>query len=101
MSNKQQPQPRNRALWEQEQQQSGELEILQTVHLNAIANDERVRDALKTPELQQLIRSIDGSRARLEALAAAQHNVPEFDAFCSHILSVIYGAEDARWKRNY
>lgn len=93
------PQSRNRAVWEQQQAEqggTGELEILDNVHLDALSNDKDIRNMIKTPELQQLIASIDGSRCRLEALVAAQHNVPQFDKFCEHVLAVIYGAEDAK-----
>ncbi len=98
MASRNAEQARNRALW-LAQEESGELEILEPVHLAALAADPRVRNALKTPELQQLIRNIDGSRCRLEALHAAQVNQPQFDAFADLLLGVIYAAEDAKRTR--
>ncbi len=96
-SSAREPAARNRALWPPELATSGELEVLQAEHLDALARHRGVRDALATPELRALITAVDGSRCRLEALAAAQHNVPEFKRFCELVLGVVYATEDARW----
>ena len=90
---------RNRALWDAANANQGELELLEPAHLDALARDAGIVDALRTPELQLLIRSVDGSRCRLEALAAAEHNVPQFRQFCQQLLRCIYDAEDARHRR--
>ena len=103
MSNQKQQQQtsRNRALYSSEQEEESELEMLQRVHLQALEANPQIRDALKTKELQELIRNIDKSKCRLEALAAAEHNVPQFKQFCELLLEVVYGVEDARHKYNY
>ena len=103
MSNQkhQQQTSRNRALYSSEQEEESELEMLQRVHLQALEANPQIRDALKTKELQELIRNIDKSKCRLEALAAAEHNVPQFKQFCELLLGVVYGVEDARHKYNY
>jgi hypothetical protein len=85
---------RNRALWNSQNQE--ELEMLEQIHLHALQSNKNIRDALKTKELQDLIRNIDKSKCRLEALAAAQHNIPQFREFCQLLLSSIYGAEDSK-----
>ena len=108
-SNQQQQQQtaRNRALWSSNNNSNnnddgeGELEMLQRVHLQALESHPEIRNALKTKELQDLIRNIDKSKCRLEALAAAEHNVPQFKQFCELLLGVIYGVEDARHRYNY
>jgi hypothetical protein len=61
--------------------------------LEALRADRDVRDQLRSAELRRVIATIDGSRAQLEALAAARHNIPEFDSFCEHLLHLIYSAE--------
>jgi hypothetical protein len=60
--------------------------VLNAQQLDALVHDTDIRDALKTPELRRLLMTIDGSRSRLDALAAAQHNVPEFREFCDAVL---------------
>lgn len=66
------------------------LEILSEAHLRALTDDEEIRKSLRSAELQTLIRNVDSSRCRLEALAAAQHNIPEFKAFCDAVLRNIH-----------
>lgn len=68
---------------------SGELTVLQSAHLVALANNPTIRNQLKTAELRKLLRIIDNSRSRLDALDAALHNVPEFREFCSDVLATI------------
>jgi hypothetical protein len=58
----------------------------------ALAQDSGILDKLKSPELQKVLSIIDNSRARLEALDAAMHNIPEFKAFCAEVLSCIDNA---------
>ncbi len=72
-----------------EYDEDGQLAVLSDEHLAALANDPSIRGALKSTELRELLRSIDGSRSRLDALAAAQHNVPEFREFSDEILRVV------------
>ncbi len=91
---------RNRAIWSSQSAASSELEMLERPHLDALRADAQIRDALKTEELRELIRCIDGSKCRLEALAAAQHNVPQFKRFCEQVLGVVYTTEDARHRYN-
>lgn len=66
-----------------------DLLVLRDRHLAALAANPDLRQSLKSTELQALLVKIDSSRSRLEALAAARHNVPEFDAFCQQILSTL------------
>ena len=90
---------RNRALWNNSSvDQRDELEMLEQIHLQALQSNQNIRDALKTKELQDLIRNIDKSKCRLEALAAAQHNIPQFREFCQLLLGTIYDAEDNKYK---
>lgn len=67
--------------------------ILQEKHLSALANDATVRSALRSPSLQKLIRTIDASRSRLDALDAAQYNNADFKRFCSEVMRAIAKAE--------
>ena len=69
---------------------SEDFELLDEAHLGALANDRYLRDALRTAELRSLLRIIDNSRSRLDALDAAMHNVPQFNDFCQKVLGVIY-----------
>lgn len=55
----------------------------------ALASNKRILNQLKSKELQRTLRIIDNSRARLEALEAAMHNIPEFREFCKEILTCI------------
>lgn len=70
-----------------------ELVVLDEVHLVALAHDKTIRDQLKTEELRKLLRIVNNSRSRLDALDAAIHNVPEFKEFCLHLLQVIDAAQ--------
>jgi hypothetical protein len=63
--------------------------VLNDAQLAQLASSPAIRSQLRTPELQRLLLTVDGSRSRLDALAAAQHNVPEFQAFCNLVLSSI------------
>lgn len=47
---------------------------------------------LKSAELQEIIRIIDGSRTRVEALEAGMHNVPEFREFVKLVERTIRAA---------
>ncbi|KAK7201383.1 HIT zinc finger containing protein [Novymonas esmeraldas] len=67
--------------------------ILQEKHLGALANHPRVRRALRSPALQKLIKTIDGSRSRLDALDAAQYNNADFKDFCDDVMRVIAEVE--------
>lgn len=67
--------------------------ILQEKHLGALAHDPRVRSALRSPSLQKLIKTIDSSRSRLDALEAAQYNNADFKGFCDAVLRVIAEVE--------
>jgi hypothetical protein len=73
-----------------------ELEILTPAHLSALANHREIRNQLKTKELQKLMKIIDNSRCRLEALEAALHNVPEFKAFCATVLQTVYNVDSSK-----
>ncbi|KAG5469497.1 hypothetical protein LSCM1_02719 [Leishmania martiniquensis] len=67
--------------------------ILQEKHLSALANHPRVRSALRSASLQKLIKTIDSSRSRLDALEAAQYNNAEFKGFCEEVMRVIAEVE--------
>ncbi|KAG5493643.1 hypothetical protein JIQ42_02017 [Leishmania sp. Namibia] len=67
--------------------------ILQEKHLGALANHPRVRSALRSLSLQKLIKTIDGSRSRLDALEAAQYNNADFKEFCDEVMRVIAEVE--------
>lgn len=67
--------------------------ILQEAHLRALANDPNVRGALRSPSLQKLIRTIDASRSRLDALDAAQYNNADFKRFCNDVIRAIAKVE--------
>jgi hypothetical protein len=71
-----------------------ELEVLRSVHLSALATNRDIRDQLKSSELRKLIRIIDNSRSRLDALDAALHNVPEFKDFCDLVLQTVHGCNE-------
>jgi len=64
--------------------------MLSRAQLHAIALDPRVKDEVKTKELQDLLKVVDGSRSRLDALETAMHNVPEFRSFVDNLLRVIW-----------
>ncbi|CBZ30018.1 conserved hypothetical protein [Leishmania mexicana MHOM/GT/2001/U1103] len=67
--------------------------ILQEKHLGALAHNPRVRSALRSPSLQKLIKTIDSSRSRLDALEAAQYNNADFRDFCDEVMRVIAEVE--------
>ncbi|AYU82205.1 HIT zinc finger containing protein [Leishmania donovani] len=67
--------------------------ILQEKHLGALAHDPRVRSALRSPSLQKLIKTVDSSRSRLDALEAAQYNNADFRDFCDAVMRVIAEVE--------
>lgn len=67
------------------------VEILSEYHIDVLRNDPKVRDHLRTRELREMIRTIDASRSRLDALETALHNSKEFNEFCRHLLRVIHG----------
>ncbi|CUG86262.1 Hypothetical protein, putative [Bodo saltans] len=71
-----------------------ELEVLRAPHLSALANHPSIRNQLKSRELQKLIRIINNSRSRLDALDAALHNVPEFKEFADLILTVVHSCNE-------
>lgn len=73
-----------------------DLVVLRREHLSAIANNLSIRNALKSEELKKLVRIIDGSRSRLDALDAALHNIPEFREFCNEVIMTIYGTRSPR-----
>ena len=58
--------------------------------LHALASDPRVANEVKTTELQALLKVVDGSRSRIDALETAIHNVPEFASFVQNILRIIW-----------
>jgi hypothetical protein len=66
-----------------------DLQVLTSAHLASLKDNRGVRAALRSGELRTLIGVIDSSRSRLEALAAARHNVPEFDNFCQQVLRAV------------
>lgn len=72
--------------------EDGSIQILGERQLNAIRHDKKVRDMLRTKELRAMIKIIDKSRSRLDALEAGLHNSTEFNHFCDHLLGVIYGS---------
>jgi hypothetical protein len=59
----------------------------------ALAADRHILNQLKSKELRRTLHIIDNSRARMEALDAAIHNIPEFRDLCKEILNCIDGAE--------
>jgi hypothetical protein len=66
-----------------------DLFVLRAPQLAALANDPTLRKMLKSHELRALLTTIDTSRSRLDALAAAQHNIPEFRDFCRHVIGIV------------
>lgn len=70
------------------------LTILSERHLRSLAHAPRIRDALKDTALQRLLRTIDGSRSRLDALDAAEFNNPLFAEFCKEVRAAIAAAEE-------
>lgn len=68
----------------------GNIQILGTRQLVALENDEKLRDMLRTRELRSMIKIIDKSRSRLDALEAAMHNSADFNSFCDYLLGVVY-----------
>lgn len=70
-----------------------ELDVLRGCHLSALANHPGIRNQIKSAELQKLIRIVNNSRSRLDALDAALHNVSEFKEFCDLVLSVVHSCD--------
>ncbi|KNH05421.1 Zinc finger HIT-type [Perkinsela sp. CCAP 1560/4] len=74
--------------------QSGQLPdmegLLTRKQMHALATDEKIAHQLKSRELQELMRCIDKSRSRLDALETAEHNIPEFAAFAEHVAQVLF-----------
>lgn len=73
----------------QGREQNDELLLLQESHLFALSTDREVVNHLKSAELRKLLLTIDRSRSRLDALAAARTNIDDFDQFCRTVLRVI------------
>eukprot|EP00758_Cryptobia_borreli_P007886 Tbor_TRINITY_DN5337_c3_g2::TRINITY_DN5337_c3_g2_i1::g.4218::m.4218 len=69
------------------------LEVLQMRHLEAICSHKQIRDYLRTKELRAMIRAVDNSRCRLEAMEASMYNSPDFKAFCDTIIGCISEVE--------
>jgi hypothetical protein len=82
------------AHWHGERGDDGRLVILGERHLVALRSSNAIRGPLKSGELQDIIRRIDGSRCRLDALDAALHNVPEFREFCEVVLTTVHAADE-------
>ncbi|KAF8283926.1 putative HIT zinc finger [Trypanosoma cruzi] len=78
---------------EGERDEDGELVVLGEAHLSELAHDTNIRKKLLSSELQQLLRVIDASRSRIDALEAAMANTPEFKEFCDEVLGVVSAAE--------
>lgn len=68
----------------------GELQVLGARQLEALRENRRVRDMLRTRELRGMIKIIDKSRSRIDALEAAIHNSGDFSDFCDMLLGIIY-----------
>ncbi|EPY41083.1 hypothetical protein AGDE_02842 [Angomonas deanei] len=58
----------------EEEDADGILYILSHAHLRALENDTEVTKPLRSHALQQLLKSIDRSKSRLDALEAALHS---------------------------
>ncbi|KPI83145.1 hypothetical protein ABL78_7833 [Leptomonas seymouri] len=92
----QQPASTRTAASNREEEVAGDMDavyILQERHLSALMNDANIRSALRSPSLQKLIRTIDSSRSRLDALDAAQYNNADFKKFCDDVMRIIAKAE--------
>lgn len=82
-----------------EEETDGALYVLKEAHLDAMMNDKSVRGALRSAELQGLLRTIDKSRSRLDALETAlAHNV-HFAEFCREVMNVIGEVQQVDAKR--
>jgi hypothetical protein len=66
-----------------------ELLVLDHRHLECLRASPQIRNLLKTSELQTVVKTIDASRSRLDALEAACHNIPEFAEFCQEVLRTL------------
>nr|CCC94873.1 conserved hypothetical protein [Trypanosoma congolense IL3000] len=75
--------------------EDGVLSVLGQAHLTAISHNQWVRDQLKSVELQRLMRIIDNSRSRIDALEAGLANIPDFKAFCDGLLKVLAEADES------
>ncbi|EAN79260.1 HIT zinc finger, putative [Trypanosoma equiperdum] len=69
--------------------EDGSLVVLGEAHLAALARDAKLRNQLRSAELQRLLRIVNISRSRVDALEAALANVPEFKGFCENVLEVL------------
>ncbi|ESL10030.1 hypothetical protein TRSC58_02242 [Trypanosoma rangeli SC58] len=78
---------------EGERDADGVLVVLGEAHLSELAHDKNIRNKLRSSELQRLLRVIDASRSRIDALEAAMTNNPEFKEFCDNVLGVVNAAE--------
>ncbi|RNF05128.1 zinc finger family protein [Trypanosoma rangeli] len=78
---------------EGERDADGELVVLGEAHLSELAHNTNIRNKLRSSELQRLLRVIDSSRSRIDALEAAMANNPEFKEFCDNVLGVVNAAE--------
>lgn len=67
--------------------------ILSQRHMEAVARDKSIRQALKSAELQKLLLTIDQSRARLDALETAMYNNADFKKFCARVMAVVARVE--------
>eukprot|EP01059_Diplonema_ambulator_P035895 TRINITY_DN866_c0_g1_i1.p1 TRINITY_DN866_c0_g1~~TRINITY_DN866_c0_g1_i1.p1 ORF type:complete len:166 (+),score=15.76 TRINITY_DN866_c0_g1_i1:64-561(+) len=61
--------------------------------LESITKDPSVRNQLKDPRLQSLIKAIDGNLDRESALDAAVEATPEFAAFYNHIAHLLLATD--------
>eukprot|EP00796_Vickermania_ingenoplastis_P011896 gene11896-8180_t len=60
--------------------------------VDSLYNNRRIRLALQSPQLQSMLRTIDQSASKLEALEAAKANDPVFRSFCDEVLHVVWAA---------
>ncbi|CCW60878.1 unnamed protein product [Phytomonas sp. EM1] len=80
----------------EEEEEPGVLYLLKERHLAALANDPDIRRALRSSLLQQMLRTIDQSRSRLDALDAALHNNPDFKHFCEEVINLVALVEEGK-----
>lgn len=64
--------------------------LLREQDIENFYTNKRLRSTIQSAELQSLIRLIDRSKSKLDALDAAQANDPQFKAFCDELLNDIW-----------
>lgn len=94
-----QQQQQNKIFWERTEHP--EFSVLGEAEMYALSSHKEIRSALRSTALQSIIRSIDSSSCKLDALRLALRNDPCFKNFYDRTLAVILQAQEEKARKRY